>query len=92
MKTKCSKSDKCNAPMCPLDKDIEFRIWFPDEPICNSICAKKLGWIKNQRKIKKRATDKGRYFILSMLKQPCIIRRGIQEIDPDKNESFQIEK
>lgn len=73
----------CDAPLCPLDKDIEQRYWFPDEPICKDRKFGMLDWIKNQRKIKKRTLDNSRYFTLEMLKRNCVIRRGIKGLNPD---------
>jgi len=78
----CRSCQTCDAPLCPLDKDIIWRYWFPDEAICK---AKKFGevdWIRNQRKIKKRAVDNSRYFTLEMLNRNCVIRRGIKGLNP----------
>ena len=73
----------CDAPLCPLDKDIEQRYWFPDEPICRAKKFSEVDWIRNQRKIKKRGLDNSRYFTLEMLKRNCVIRRGIKGLNPD---------
>ena len=73
----------CDAPLCPLDRDIKWRHWFPDEPICTAKQFRGLDWVRNQRKIKKRARDKSRYFTLEMLKRNCRIRTGIKGLSPD---------
>ena len=75
----------CDAPLCPLDKDIQWRYWFPDEPICKDRKFGMLDWINNQRKIKKRTLDNSRYFTLEMLKRNCVIRRGIKGLHPDSS-------
>ena len=79
----CSRYLKCTAPLCPLDRDIESGMWFPDEPICTAKQFGGLDWVRNQRKIKKRARDKSRYFTLKMLKRNCRIRTGIKGLSPD---------
>ena len=55
------KFESCSAPICPLDEQsMKKSIWYPDEDICH----KRLGlqWIKIQRRIKKKAKNKDRYF------------------------------
>lgn len=73
----------CDAPLCPLDEDIGHRQWFPDEPICKVRESGGLVWIRNQRKVKKRALDDSRYFTLEMLRRNCVIRGGIKGLSPD---------
>lgn len=34
MMEKCPKFIKCSAPLCPLDKRIEERIYLKGEPLC----------------------------------------------------------
>ena len=31
---KCPKFVKCNAPLCPLDPDVEQRVYVKGEPVC----------------------------------------------------------
>ena len=47
----CSSFLTCDAPLCPLDKDVDLRIWYPDEPICKGHYAKGVRWIRKQRSI-----------------------------------------
>ena len=53
----CDMFDVCNAPLCPLDKDIDKRCWYSDEEVCKS---RKHGagirWISKQRSIQRRQT------------------------------------
>ena len=72
----CLKFETCGAPLCPLD-----------EEICTSIKCGNKDWIRNQRKIKKRAANRNFYFTYEMLCRNCQIRRGIDGLDPD-NTSF----
>lgn len=79
----CRSCQTCDAPLCPLDEDIGHRQWFPDEPICKVRECGGLVWIRNQRKVKKRALDDSRYFTLEMLRRNCVIRGGIKGLSPD---------
>lgn len=95
MEKACSRYLKCTAPLCPLDRDVERRMWFPDEPICTVKRFGGLDWVRNQRKIKKRARHKSRYFTLEMLKRNCRIRTGIKGLSPNvrcDNEEKQVQK
>lgn len=83
----CRYFDKCSAPLCPRDAGMASRPWFPDEEICR---ARKetsgLKWIDNQRKIQRKAKSVDKYFTLEMLDRDCIIRAGIEGIDPDSKD------
>ena len=95
MEKTCSCYLKCAVPLCPLDRDIERRMWLPNEPICAAKQFGGLDWVRNQRKIKKRAVDKSRYFTIEMLKQNCRIRTGIKGLSPNvrcDNEEKQVQK
>jgi hypothetical protein len=83
----CKKFDSCSAPICPLA--LGSYIWYPDEEICKYLMFAKLVWIRNQKKIAKRAKDNDTYYTLGMLKQKCVIRKGITGLDPDKDISKQ---
>lgn len=52
----CSSFNTCDAPLCPLDKDIHDRIWYSDEDICQGRGGSGKRWIKKQRSIVKRQT------------------------------------
>jgi len=81
METKeCQRFDSCSAPICPL---CSGDIWYADEDICSSQKFKDLVWIKNQRKISKRAKDNDTYYTIRMLEQNCVIGRGIKGLDTD---------
>lgn len=32
--TQCYRYDKCSAPICPLDDEMEKRVVYNDDPIC----------------------------------------------------------
>jgi len=83
MGNSCPIYNECNAPLCPLDDNIEDRVWYPDEPFCRFKKNQKIGWIKNQKKIKKAATNESHYFTFRMLKQNCCVRKGIKGIHSD---------
>lgn len=76
----CSFLNKCNAPICPLDENsIMDGLWYPDEEICKKRF--NLVWIKNQKKVKKKAKNKEKYFTVSMLNRNIIIKTGILGLD-----------
>ena len=92
---RCRSCQTCDAPLCPLDKGIDRRCWYPDEEICKVNQFSGIDWIKNQRKIKKRAIDMSRYFTLEMLKRNCVIRRGIKGLSsnlPCDTEKMRIQR
>lgn len=89
----CKRYETCNAPLCPLDEQsLKHSIWYPDEEICRAKAFGALPWIKAQRKIAKRASRMDRYFTLQMLERNCIIRKGIEGLDPDQAEEYQLKK
>lgn len=92
MKTEdCTSYVKCNASICPLDKDsLENCLWYPDEEICRTIFSPL--WIKQQKKIKKRCKNPNTYFTYEMLKQNFVVRTGIEGLSPDKERSPQLKK
>jgi hypothetical protein len=89
----CKKYDTCNAPLCPMDaQSLAHGIWYPDEEICGMRTHTSLSWIKNQKKLLKRSGTADRYFTLQMLERNCIIRRGIEGLDPNYLEDDQLKK
>ena len=87
----CSRYDPCACPLCPLDskEDLAEYSWYPDEEVCP---LKSNVWIKQQKKIAKKAKDMWKYYTLEMLKVKCRISTGITGIDPDRVPEPQIEK
>ena len=88
----CPHYNKCSSPLCPLDEDsLENGIWFPDEEICKRNEFARKTWVRNQKKIQRRAKNINGYFTLNMLKRNCVVKGGICGIDPDKPAESQIE-
>jgi len=79
----CPSSAICGAPLCPLDRNMAWRLWYPDEESCHARKFQGLSWVKNQRKIRKRTREPSRYFTLKMLRRNCIIRAGMKGLNPD---------
>ena len=52
----CRLYSECDAPLCPLDSNLNKRIWYADEAVCKSRIFGKHRWIKKQRSINKRQT------------------------------------
>ena len=81
----CPKYRTCNAPLCPLDKEsLKKGVWYPDEAICSNQRFKGLRWIKIQRRIKKRAIHRDRYFTYEMLTKIRTVRKSIRGLNPAK--------
>jgi len=92
MKAKeCPRYEACGAPVCPLNFPERFD-WFPSDEICKNKNYSNLDWIKNQKKIAKKAKDPDKYFNFRMLNQNCRITKGIIGLDPEKDEDLQLKK
>lgn len=50
----CQNYIKCNAMLCPLDKNLKKRIWYTDEDICSRREHNKRRWIKKQRMLRRK--------------------------------------
>lgn len=95
MKEECPSFEKCEAPLCPLDDNVNDGIWYPDESICKAWgMSMKYPWIRMQKKIARTTRDQSKYYLLRMLKQNCIVGRGMVGLDPDKerSEEWQLER
>ena len=88
--TTCPRYKACNAQLCPLDEDIGKRNWYADEDICGLKKNWTLLWVKNQKKIKKKARDVWKYYLYVMLDRDFIITKNITGLDPDKDEKPQL--
>ncbi len=74
----------CNAPLCPLETTTAYLYWLPDEEICrNGRVSHGVRWIKQQKRLKARVTDRRRYFTIKMLKHTYRALAGTRGIDPD---------
>jgi len=82
VREKCRHWDSCSAPLCLLDSDsLENGIWYPDEEVCRKRQVPE--WIKRQKKITRKARDYSKNFLLEMVKQNCVVGKGMTELDPD---------
>jgi len=89
--TDCKSFIKCSAPICPLDQEsLKNCIWYSDEDICNRSPSPL--WIKQQKKIVKKCKNPDSYFTFEMLNRNFIVGKGIEGLDPDKEESPQLRK
>ena len=90
MREKCRYADRCSAPLCPLDDNIEKRIWYPDEPICVRRDFSHLLFIQNQRKIAKKVMDRDTFYTYDMLNRRMRITKTMEGLNPDRgNEGIQ---
>lgn len=78
----CKRFDGCSAPICPL---YEFGgIWYPDEEVCKLAEFNCELWLKQQKKIAKKARNKDFYFVYEMLNHNYVVTVATEGIDPDK--------
>jgi hypothetical protein len=83
----CPYFEKCNAPICPLNPDIEKAIWYSSEEICRNKEFKNLSFIINQKKIAKlnqKHVIQG-FFTYTMLNRTLKIRKGISGLNENKD-------
>ena len=86
----CRYFDTCSAPLCPPDLEhLKTGIWYPDEEICR--LRKIPDWVKQQKKIAKKAKDKDTYYANEMLNCNCKVGNGMTGLNPDKSEELQLE-
>jgi hypothetical protein len=52
----CDIYARCSAPLCPLDPEINRRVWYADEAVCTSTKHGKHRWVRKQRSIKRLKT------------------------------------
>jgi hypothetical protein len=91
----CKFYDGCNVQLCPMLSDEENKnyIWYPDEEICTR--RKNLpDWIKQQRKVAKKASPDNCcfYFTMDMLKVNFRVTNTVKGLDPDKEEPPQLKQ
>ncbi len=80
----CKYHESCDAQLCPLDTDIEKRIYYADEPTCKLKQYQTKRFIQNQKKLKKRDVRfEAGCFTYNMLNRKIIIKKGITGLDPD---------
>lgn len=56
--TNCKRFNKCSAPLCPLDENLDERYWYSDESVCASQEHGDRRWIKKQKQIVERKTKR----------------------------------
>ena len=80
----CPQFNSCSAPLCPADADsLKNGIFYPNEDVCQLRAFSNLDWVRRQKRIAVRSKNPYFYFTLKMLCQNCIIRGGIEGLDPD---------
>ncbi len=87
----CPSFSGCSAPLCPLADNLEYCVWYADEPICPSIKFRQ-PWVRVQRRIARRTKcnlDVG-YFTAKMLGSIKSVSPGIKGISPDFKASEEV--
>lgn len=85
MSIDCKHFNGCSANLCPDDNEIDTKVWYPDEAICESKKYAKLHWIRQQRKIQRIVTDRSRLFTIAMLRRKFRVSAGLKGLNPAKN-------
>jgi len=84
--TDCPRFDSCSAPLCPMSEESQRDCaWFPDEEVCKLAQYAGAVMATRQRRIAKvTRRDPGRgCFTAAMLRHPCVVKPGIQGLDPE---------
>ena len=93
-KSACRHYDYCSAPLCPLEgKELLNCIWYPNEEIC--IVNEPPYWVERQEKLKQRTKDQTTGYTYAMIKHKCMIKFGINGIQPSMNtmsQQYKLEK
>lgn len=84
--TNCKRYEKCAAPLCPLDENLHIRKWYPDEEICKKQ-GEKPGWVKIQKRIKKKAKNRETYYTVEMLELIKKVYSSIKGANSDKEKA-----
>ena len=77
----CRYYPKCEAPICPLDTNVDKLTWFPSKAICR---LKGYKWTSVQRKIARKAKDRFSYYTLADLMKIKRVTSKIEGHNPDK--------
>ena len=90
-KSECRHYDYCSAPLCPLEREGLFqRTWYIHEEIC--IVNEPPYWVERQEKLRKRTKNKTTCYTFAMIKHKCMIKFGINGIQPSMNTMSQQNK
>jgi len=78
----CLRFQKCSVPLCPLDPEVETRIYLEAEPTCRLAFARLMaiagdGFKEQYRRFERVSLDKGARFVPS--KQTAVRRESVQE-------------
>jgi len=82
--TCCTSFSSCSAPLCPrLDAEALARlVWYPDDDVCTGHGLKP-SWVAVQRRIARRARDRGTCYTARMLAATGKVTPGISGLSPD---------
>ena len=87
----CPSFSGCSAPICPLADNVEYCVFYPDEPICTSTKFRQ-PWVRIQRRIARRTkcnVNVG-YFTVKMLESITAVTAAIKGINPEFDASERV--
>ena len=78
----CPHFDECEAPLCPLDVNLEQHIWFPKDPVCRRRSVP--DWVGKQKRIRRlKKVDPDCYFTVRMLNALIEVPKDVAGISTD---------
>ena len=90
----CRYEEHCEAQLCPMDKDVDNYVFYPEEQICKNPKYSSLRWVNRQRALRKhkRNTEIG-FFNKKMLEVLGRVTHKTKGIDTRlKNQEKAIEE
>jgi hypothetical protein len=90
----------CSASLCPLDPEMDEKVWLPEESDTHGMCRNReftgMQLIKTQKKIvkalKKRMEEHDDYFSYGMLDRNMTVKSGIRGIRSDSPDNVKDSK
>ena len=86
----CRYFNRCEAPICPLNKNVKSAVWYPDEGICKLYRNRQ--YIKTQKKIAKKTRNRDTFYTFDMLNKNIRVTSAIDGLNPDKDIEEQVER
>jgi len=78
----CPHFNECDAPLCPLDVNLEHHIWFPKDTVCRRRAVPE--WVGKQKSIRRlKKIDPDRYFTVRMLDSMQEVTKDVEGISAD---------
>ena len=80
----CRNYESCASSICPFENTYDS-IWYPDEEICNRRRCDLPEWIRKQRRIKRKAISRDRYYLKDDIEQIGRVSVKTKGRNPDRD-------